>query len=100
VKVNYTFVEGDLKYTPKLMFSLALGTFFVGFSNAAAGVAPGILLQVVMLSMGLHPQVSERTCNFIATSVSCTAGISAIYYKQMPYDYALAFSLISMFATA
>jgi len=100
VHVNYTFVEGDLKYTPKVMFSLAVMTFFVGFSNACAGVAPGIFLQVIMISMGLHPLVSERTCNYIACSVSCTAGISAIYYKQMPYDYALAFSLISMFATA
>ena len=98
-KVGYEFVAGDLDCTPKILFKVALTAFVVGFANALAGVGPGVMLQIEMLKMDIHPRVVERTANYIAFIMTLCSSMTAVFYDELPMDYAIVFGLMSMIAT-
>ena len=46
----------------------------------------------------MHPIVSERTSNLVASVITCAAAICSVYYEELPVDYGILFGLISMIA--
>ena len=98
-KLGYEFVTGDLDCTPKILFRVALTAFAVGFANALAGAGPGVMLQIEMLKMDIHPRVVERTANYVAFIMTLCSSMTAVFYNELPVDYALVFGLMSMIAT-
>ena len=99
-RVGYRFVKGDLKFTPKTLLSQTAINFAVGFVNSLAGVGPGVVLMVLMMKLNMHPMVAERTANLVAAVITCASSICAVYYGELPVDYAACFGLISVIATA
>jgi len=97
--VGYRFVKGDLKFTPKTLLTQSAINFAVGLVNSLAGVGPGVVLMVLMMKLNMHPVVAERTANFVATSITLSSAICAVYYEELPVDYAAVFGFISMIAT-
>ncbi len=82
-----------------MLLKVALTAFLVGFANALAGVGPGVMLQIEMLKMDIHPRVVERTANYIAFIMTLCSSITAVFYDKLPLDYAVVFGLMSMIAT-
>ena len=92
-------MTGDLNCTPKMLLKVALTAFLVGIANALAGVGPGVMLQIEMLKMNIHPRVVERTANYIAFIMTLCSSMTAVFYNELPLDYAIVFGLMSMIAT-
>ena len=99
-KVGFRFVKGDLKYTTKTLITQNVVNFAVGFSNALAGVGPGVMLQVIMMKMNMHPMVAERTGNLVAGVITTSSSICALYYQELPLDYGAVFGISAIIATS
>ena len=100
LRVGYRFVKGDLKFTPKTLLTQSAICFVVGFVNSLAGVAPGVVLMVLMMKLGMHPEVAARTGSMVSTAICLSSAICAVYYGELPVDYAAVFAFTSMIATA
>ena len=98
-KVGYKFVKGDLRYTAKTLVTQNAVNFAVGFANALAGVGPGVMLQVIMMKMNMHPMVAERTGNLVAGVITTSSSICALYYQELPMDYGAVFGISAIIAT-
>mmetsp|Transcript_64077 Transcript_64077/g.75862 ORF Transcript_64077/g.75862 Transcript_64077/m.75862 type:complete len:525 (+) Transcript_64077:2-1576(+) len=88
-KVNYSYVEGDIKWDSRATTVYPLVCCFAGFFAGMFGVGGGIVNGPLMLAMGIHPAVAAANTACMIFFTSFTATTSFIVFGLLIYDYGL-----------
>lgn len=87
--LGYTFAEGDIKWTPKIIGISGSVAFIGGILAALAGVGGGIIFSPLMISMNVHPSVAISTALYMEMNMVVTTAAQYMIQGKMNYLYAL-----------
>merc|ERR1712127_447128 len=87
-RVNYPYVEGDIKWDARATIIYPLVCTAAGFFAGMFGVGGGIVKGPLMLAMGVHPKVSSASSACMILFTSFTATTSFWVFGLIKMDYA------------
>jgi uncharacterized membrane protein YfcA len=99
VSCNYTFVEGDIKWTGRNIYLFPTLSMFAGICGGLLGIGGGMVMGPLLLELGMLPENTQATS---ATTVLITSGAAMfqfLFFGLLIPDYGLFFSVIGFFAT-
>jgi uncharacterized membrane protein YfcA len=98
-RVNYLYVEGDIKWSSRNTIVYPSICAFAGFFAGLFGVGGGIVKGPLMLAMNVHPAVSSATSATLILYTSFTATTSFVVFGLLVQDYAIVCLIVGFCAT-
>jgi uncharacterized membrane protein YfcA len=82
VKHGYTFAEGDLQWTPKLLVQFIISAFAAGFVAGGVGLGGGVIFNPLLLSFDVPPLVASASGMFM---IMCGSLSNSFLYVMAGY---------------
>lgn len=98
-KMNYSYVEGDIKWDARATMIYPSVCCFAGFFAGMFGVGGGIVNGPLMLAMGIHPAVAAANTACMIFFTSFTATTSFIVFGLLIFDYGVVCFIMGFIAT-
>ena len=98
-QIGYLFVPGDLKCTNKNAIILTLLGCLIGIISAITGLGAGVMINVILLRLDIHPRVAAETGQFMGLPIGWGAAICMLIYGQLRIDYAIVQGILTIVAT-
>ena len=80
-KIGYEFVTGDFECTFSSVIKLPLFGWAIGFITALSGIGPGVMSNVVLMKLNVHPRVATETGQLLGAYIAYAATICMIIYN-------------------
>lgn len=98
-RVNYLYVEGDIKWSARNTVVYPAICAFAGFFAGLFGVGGGIVKGPLMLAMNVHPAVSASCSATMILFTSFTATTSFVVFGLLVQDYAVVCVVVGFVST-
>eukprot|EP00347_Sterkiella_histriomuscorum_P014430 403360891 len=95
---HYEYDEGDLHFeSNKIIYKVVIFCFIASVLAGILGIAGGIILSPVFLSLGLLPSVTAATNQYIGMISTFSVSLQFIYKGQLNYSYAYVIGAVVLF---
>ena len=94
--IEYDFNKGDFHWNTRECVVVIIGGIATGLVSGLFGIAGGIVLIPILLSLKMRPEVANATCSFLTFFTNFTTFLQFAAANAVPYDYALAYCLVAM----
>ena len=96
---DYIFVEGDIIWTPRMIFHFLIFSFCIGFIAALVGLGGGTFFNPLLLSYGLSPIVASATGMYMVMLSNLSSCLLYAFSGVLDITFALWLGLFSVIGT-
>ncbi|EEY57882.1 uncharacterized protein PITG_00469 [Phytophthora infestans T30-4] len=97
---NYQYVDGDIKWTKKMVVYFPLGCAVAGIVAGMFGVGGGIITGPIMIELGIVPEVASSTTALMILYSSAAATAKFAVFKMVAWDWALFLCAVAFVVTS
>ncbi|KAG3207430.1 hypothetical protein PC128_g89 [Phytophthora cactorum] len=97
---NYQYVDGDIKWTKKMVVYFPLGCAVAGIVAGMFGVGGGIITGPIMIELGIVPEVASSTTALMILYSSAAAIAKFAVFKMVAWDWALLLCAVAFVVTS
>ncbi|ETI52551.1 hypothetical protein F442_04279 [Phytophthora nicotianae P10297] len=97
---NYQYVDGDIKWTKKMVVYFPLGCAVAGIVAGMFGVGGGIITGPIMIELGIVPEVASSTTALMILYSSAAATAKFAVFKMVAWDWALLLCAVAFVVTS
>ena len=97
--MNYQYVEGDIRWTKKMVVCFPLGCVFAGIAAGMFGVGGGIVAGPIMVELGVVPEVASSTTALMILYSTAAATAKFAVFKMIAWDWALLLCAVAFLVT-
>ncbi|UIZ22721.1 hypothetical protein KXD40_003800 [Peronospora effusa] len=97
--MNYQYVEGDIRWTKKMVVYFPLGFVFAGIAAGMFGVGGGIVAGPIMVELGIVPEVASSTTALMILYSAAAATAKFAVFKMIAWDWALMLCAVAFVVT-
>ncbi|CAH0475846.1 unnamed protein product [Peronospora belbahrii] len=99
-EVNYQYVEGDIRWTKKMVVYFSMGCVVAGIAAGMFGVGGGIIAGPIMVELGIVPEVASSTTALMILYSSAAATSKFAVFEMIAWDWALLLCAVAFVVTS
>ena len=92
-------MPGDFKCTKRNVINLTIAGCLIGFVTALTGIGPGVMTNVVLLRLDMHPLVAAETGQALGIPIAFASSICMLIYGRLKIDYGILQAILTIIAT-
>lgn len=97
--IGYQYIKGDFHWNPKQCLSVISGGIVTGLISGLFGIAGGVAVIPLLLKLNMRPEVANATCSFVTFFTNFTTFLQYAVSESIPYQYGLAYCIVSIFGS-
>jgi uncharacterized membrane protein YfcA len=93
--ISYPYHPTDITWSSEITFKYPIYAFGGGIMAGLLGIGGGLILGPLLLDLGIHPQISTATSNFLVVFTSSSTSMQFIIHGMMNFRYGLVCTFFS-----
>ena len=94
--IEYPYCKGDFQWNQRQCLLVISGGLFAGVMSGLFGIAGGVILIPILLSLKMRPEVANATCSFLTFFTNFTTFLQFAAAGMIKYGYAGTYCILAM----